>query len=163
MCGASAPAKRFALDSMLGKLAKWLRVLGMDARSVLMADRTVIESLLSTGFIPVTRREKFRDREGVIFLCSDRHLEQLAELISLCGIQRDQVRLFSRCTLCNTGLEPTSPEGAFGAVPDYIFQTARDFRKCPQCGRIYWPGSHRQNMAAQLEALTGWNLQDEQR
>jgi uncharacterized protein with PIN domain len=161
MCGASAPAKRFALDTMLGKLTRWLRVLGLDARTILTADRRLIESLLSSGFVPVTRREKFRDMEGVIFIRADHHFEQLVEVISLCGIKRDQVRLFSRCTLCNTPLEPATPEEAFGAVPDYIFETTRDFRKCSQCGRIYWPGSHRQKMTAQLEALTGWNFQEE--
>ncbi|MGC9194079.1 MAG: Mut7-C RNAse domain-containing protein [Syntrophobacteraceae bacterium] len=161
MCGASAPAKRFALDIMLGKLARWLRVLGLDARSILLANRGVLESLLSAGVVPVTRREKFRHIEGVIFIRADHHFEQLAELISLCTIQRDQVRLFSRCALCNAPLEPAAPREAFGAVPDYIFETTRDFRKCPQCGRIYWPGSHRQKMAAQLEAVTGWNLREE--
>ena len=82
MSRAEYPGKRFAVDIMLGKLAKWLRVLGFDARSMPLHDRARIDSLLSEGFIPVTRREKFRDMEGVLFIRDDHQFEQLKELIS---------------------------------------------------------------------------------
>lgn len=152
--------RRFAVDIMLGKLAKWLRVLGFDARSMFLADRAAVESLLVEGFIPVTRRGKFRDIEGVVFIRSDRHFEQLMELVSLVSLGGEEVRLFSRCTLCNAGLAPIPAEAAFGAVPDYVFETASDFRKCPECGRVYWPGSHRRRMIDKLESLTGWGLRE---
>ncbi len=148
----------FAADVMLGKLAKWLRVLGFDARSVLLANRALIESLVSGGCIPVTRREKFRDIDGVVFIRSDHHFEQLKELISLVSLRSDEVRLFSRCILCNAGLVRIARKAVFGDVPDYVFETASDFRKCPECGRVYWPGSHRRKMIGQLESLTGWSL-----
>lgn len=150
--------KRFAADIMLGRLTKWLRVLGFDTRSVLLANRAVIESLISGGFIPLTRREKFRGLDGVIFIGSDHHFEQLAEVLSLVGVRKEEVRLFSRCILCNVGLDQVSGQTVFGAVPDYVFETASDFRKCPRCGRVYWPGSHRRKMIGQLESLTGWSL-----
>ena len=137
-----------------------LRVLGFDARTMLLANRAVIESLLCGGAIPVTRREKFRDIEGVVFIRSDHHFEQLMELISLVSISREEVRLFSRCILCNAGLDPIAREAVSGAVPDYVFETASDFRKCPECGRVYWPGSHRRRMIEQLESLTGWGLKE---
>ena len=152
------PDRRFAADVMLGRLAKWLRVLGFDARSILLANRAEVEALIFGGIIPLTRREEFRDFEGVIFLRSDHHFEQLRELISLVSITGGEVRLFSRCILCNAGLVSIPGEAAFGAVPDYVFETASDFRKCPECGKVYWPGSHRRKMIDQLESLTGWSL-----
>jgi len=56
MSRAGIPGKRFAVDVMLGKLAKWLRALGFDARSMVLDERARIDSLLLEGYIPVTRR-----------------------------------------------------------------------------------------------------------
>ena len=152
--------KRFAADIMLGRLAKWLRVLGFDARSMSPACRAVIESLVSKGVVPVTRREKFLGVPGVVFIRSDHHFEQLMELISLVGMTREEVRLFSRCTVCNGLLVRIPGASVQGEAPDYVFETMSDFRKCSDCGRVYWPGSHRLNMREKLESLTGWNLSE---
>ena len=45
-----------------------------------------------------------------------------------------------------------------GAVPDYIYETASDFRKCPECARVYWPGSHREKMIDKLKFTIGLDL-----
>ena len=145
-------AKRFAVDIMLGKLAKWLRVLGFDARSMPL-DRSVIGALLSSGLIPVTRREKLSDVEGVLFIRRDHQFDQLKELISSLHIAADELRPFSRCSVCNAELLHLPGEAALGAVPDYVFETAVDFRKCPECERVYWPGSQRQKMIDRIEHL----------
>jgi len=147
------PGKHFAVDIMLGKLAKWLRVLGFDARSMLLKDRSGIDSLLSRGLIPVTRREKFRGIDGVIFIRSDHQFEQFKELINSLSIDVSELRPFSRCSLCNAELIEIPREDSFGLVPDYVFETASDFRKCPEFARVYWPGSHRQKMIAKLRDL----------
>jgi len=144
--------KHFAVDIMLGKLAKWLRVLGFDARTMRL-DRSRIDSLLSEGLIPVTRREKLRDVEGVLFIRGDHQFDQLKELISSLRITAVELRPFSRCSLCNAELFQIPREAAFGAVPDYVFETASDFRKCPECAKVYWPGSHRQKMIQELRDL----------
>ena len=154
------PGKRFAVDIMLGKLAKWLRVLGFDAPSMPLDDRVRIDALLCEGIIPVTRREIFRDIEGVLFIRNDHQLDQLKELISSLSIGIDELRPFSRCSLCNAGLLQIPREAAFGAVPDYVLETASDFRICPECSRVYWPGSHRQKMFDELESVTGWDLRE---
>ncbi len=160
MSGAQYPGKRFAVDIMLGKLAKWLRVLGFDASSMLLDDRVRVDRLMSEGIIPVTRREKFRDIEGVVFVRNDHQFAQLKELISSLSIGIDELRPFSRCSLCNAELLQIPREAAFGAVPDYVFETASDFRKCPECARVYWPGSHRQKMFDKLKSVTGWDLRE---
>jgi uncharacterized protein with PIN domain len=72
----------------------------------------------------------------------------------------DEVRPFSRCSLCNAELFQIPREAVLGAVPDYVFETASDFRKCPECARVYWPGSHRQKMFDKLESVTGWDLRE---
>ena len=157
---AQYPGKRFAVDMMLGKLAKWLRVLGFDAPSVLLDDRVRVDSLLSEGIIPITRREKFQDIEGVLFVRNDHQFAQLKELISSLSIGIDELRPFSRCSLCNAELLQVPREAVFGAVPDYVLETASDFRKCPECARVYWSGSHRRKMFDKLESVTGWDLRE---
>jgi len=144
--------KRFAVDIMLGRLAKWLRVLGFDAGSVPVS-RPGIDSLLAEGLIPVTRTVKFRDVEGVLFIHGNHYLEQLKELIASLSITIDELRPFSRCSLCNAELLQIPREAALGAVPDYVFETAPYFHKCPECAKVYWPGSHRQKMIAKLREL----------
>ena len=161
MSRAGIPGKRFAVDVMLGKLAKWLRALGFYARSMPLDERVRIDSLFSEGYIPVTRREKFRHIEGVIFIRDDHRFEQLKELISLLNVRIDELRPFSRCTRCNAELAQIPREAAFGAVPDYVFETVCDFRKCPECARMYWPGSHRKRMLDKLKSATGWDLREE--
>ncbi len=156
--GPSEPEKRFVLDIMLGRLAKWLRMLGFDAAVRAFTDPGMVESFLSGGLIAVTRREKFRHIEGVLFVESDRHFEQLREIVSKLGLDRDSFQPFTRCTLCNSQLHSVSREEAFGAVPDYVFETASDFRKCPKCSRIYWPGSHKERMLNKLE----WMMENKQ-
>jgi len=158
MSRAECPGRRFAVDIMLGKLAKWLRLLGFDARSIPFQDHAQITSLVSEGFIPVTRREKFRGVEGVVFIHSDHQLEQLKELVPALSIGVDELRPFSRCSLCNAELLRIPRAAAFGTVPDYIFETASDFRKCPECARVYWPGSHREKIIDRLEYAVGLDL-----
>lgn len=150
--------RRFVVDNMLGKLARWLRVLGCDARSMVLENPGAMALLMNEGWTPVTRREKFREVEGVVFIRSDHPFQQLMELITLVNLRREEVRPFSRCTLCNASLARIPGEAVFGVVPDYVFETVSDFRKCPDCGRVYWPGSHRRKMIEQLESLTGWSL-----
>jgi uncharacterized protein with PIN domain len=143
---------------MLGKLAKWLRTLGFDARSVPLRDRAKVLSLVSEGLIPVTRRDKLRDIGGVVFIHAGHQLDQVKELIFTLGIGIDEMQPFSRCSLCNAQLIEIPREAASGAVPDYIFETASDFRKCPECARVYWPGSHREKMIDRLKIATGLDL-----
>ena len=63
-------------------------------------------------------------------------------MIRQLDIPRDRVRLFSRCLACNTPVVSIAHEAVAGRVPDYVWQTRRSFSTCPDCGRIYWPGSH---------------------
>jgi uncharacterized protein with PIN domain len=144
---------RFAVDIMLGKLAKWLRVLGFDASVEPLVDLQRIQALLRNKVIPVTRREIWLGREGVIFIRSDHHFEQVKELLRELNVSRDALRPFSRCVVCNTVLVPIPRELALGSVPDFTFETASDFRKCPGCGRVYWPGTHKDRMLAMLKSL----------
>jgi len=136
-------AMRFLLDRTLGKLAKWLRILGFDA--VVDAGGSEREMRLrcrKEGRILLTRR-RGPDLPLVIRIRSDRARNQLQELTELHELHLvDSERLLSLCTVCNAPVKEISREQVEGRVPEYVFQTQEQFHTCPACGRIYWHGTH---------------------
>ncbi len=146
--------ERFFADSMLGRLAKWLRILGYDAH---YGRARPGEALPVQAAEPdrrlLTRREELKGRPGVVFIRSDHVGEQLRQLAEEGWIRPDPERAFRRCPVCNRLLEKADPASAWDRVPDYVFHRhAPEFRRCPACDRYYWHGSHRERMRAQLDA-----------
>jgi hypothetical protein len=146
--------ERFFADCMLGRLAKWLRILGYDTR---------YRRACQKGAPPVraeeqgrrflTRRVELKDRSDAVFIRSDQVGEQLRQLAEEGWIRPDPERAFQRCPVCNSPLEEAAPATARYRVPDYVFHRhAPAFRRCPACDRYFWHGSHRERMRAQLEA-----------
>jgi uncharacterized protein with PIN domain len=144
---------KFLADSMLGKLAKWLRILGYD---------TAYRSHYRPGFLDLIIKEDrhllSRHKEtadqyaGALLIHADRVGEQLNELKQLIPLAPDRSNWFSRCLICNVVLREAEVDEARENVPEYVFyQNTKEIRFCPSCGRYYWPGSHRKRMISQLE------------
>jgi hypothetical protein len=85
--------------------------------------------------------EKYKGIQKVI-VKSDHVEEQVEQLIEEMGIAIDENMLFRRCVECNCLLEDLPKEKARGKVPDYVFETQEMFKKCPQCNKIFWKGTH---------------------
>ena len=137
---------------MLGRLAKWLRVLGYDTYYQRFYPSGTIESLLKQE-----RRLLSRNRALVncfpetLLIRSNRVGDQLRELATLTGMTPDRSRWFSRCLICNDILEAVEAEEARERIPEYVYyQGLSKIQACPSCGRYFWPGSHRQRMITQL-------------
>jgi uncharacterized protein len=156
MTGEDCARKRFAVDVMLGKLAKWLRLLGFDSPCMHLRDKAHISELLAEGFIPVTRNTALKAIEGVLFIVADRPPDQLKEAIGALPIKSGEVRLLHRCLVCNTVLLLVSRQEVFESVPDFTYETHLRFYRCPGCNRVYWPGSHKGRMIERLARITGW-------
>lgn len=151
---------RFAADAMLGRLARWLRVLGYDTSH----DMTLADPVL------VARAEE----EGRILLTRDRHLlkelrparahevrqdDPLLQLKDLVGALElgPPAELFTRCLLCNAVLRVLDEAQARPLLPAGVQDVPGPVRQCPECGRLYWDGSHVRRMRAALErVLPGW-------
>lgn len=148
---------KFIVDVMLGKLAKWLRILGYDTLYKRdWEDDELIELARAEGRILLTAdRELWRRRQvnRKIFISSDRWQEQLRELARVLPL--DIGGLFTRCIECNLPLEQVSREEVRGLVPPYVHATQEDFGRCPNCGRIYWRGSHFAHALAEVRSLIG--------
>jgi len=140
---------RIWVEPMLGRLARWLRLLGHDAPL-----RRGDWPRLLPGEALITRRRALAGRPGVVFVTSDHLEEQLAQVMAELGLKLEPAHLFTRCLDCNQPVEPASREQVQGLVPEYILHTAEAFSRCPACGKIYWPGSHGRRALALLERLS---------
>lgn len=147
---------RFIADAMLGKLAKWLRIMGYDTIYFKGGDkRALIKKAREEDRIILTRDTRIISRENLppnLFIQSDYSEEQLKEVSRNFNILPTGKAL-SLCSSCNVTIKPISKERVEGKVPDYIYTEHTKFSVCPRCRRIYWPGSHYKTMTARLENL----------
>ncbi|MBD3286576.1 hypothetical protein GF359_08385 [candidate division WOR-3 bacterium] len=142
---------RFLVDVMLGKLARWLRVLGWDTEY--RKDKSIDELLdraAREGRVLLTRKQL--EHERLVYIKSEILEEQLKQLERQFGVITD-ARPFTRCIECNRMLERTDKKTVRGRVPFYTYSTQESFYTCPGCGKVYWPGSHHQAMLKKVEEL----------
>lgn len=145
---------KFVADTMLGRLARWLRIMGYDAHYRPFYKPGQIRSLVNEGSLFLTRSSRCLLRcQGALFLRFDHVGEQLGQMQREGFIPVDRAAWFTRCMLCNEPLLEAPPEVARENVPEYVFlRNPTGIRFCPSCNRFFWPGSHKQNMLAQLKA-----------
>lgn len=145
----------FLADVMLGRLAKWLRILGYDTEYLASTCAGPIPQSLLEGRILLSRkRDTVGHYEGSFLIHSEKLEEQLEELRERYGLRPDRSTWFTRCLSCNVALRKATPEDARESVPEYVlYENIQDIRYCPSCYRYYWPGTHRKKMFSQLEAL----------
>jgi uncharacterized protein with PIN domain len=148
--------ERFAADRNLGKLAKWLRILGYDTlydRND--ADRDFLRRAGEEGRIALTRKRELAHRVhlGPLVVVKADHVEgQLSEVITALDLEPDPSRRMARCLNCNAPLEEVPKASLEGLVPIYVFGTCTQFRRCPLCKRIFWPGTHSRHVEERLSA-----------
>ena len=145
---------RFACDVMLGKLAKYLRILGFDATYL---PGKVDPSDLSGQEGPrvfLTRRRKAFVSEKTIYIRAENVREQLKELKGLIKPSIDPDKLLGRCIDCNVLLADVKKEIIEHRVPEFVFHTYNAFKVCPRCDRVYWAGTHAKYMSQLMEEIT---------
>jgi uncharacterized protein with PIN domain len=141
-------------DNMLGTLAKWLRVAGADcAYADGMNDDRLLE-VATTGRTVLTRDKLLAQRCGErgLYVVSDDLGEQLVQVLrAFPGLMEGEA--LSRCLVCNVPVEPTSAEEVEGSAPEGVMERHRDFWRCPSCGRVYWVGTHVENMRDRMASI----------
>ncbi len=154
--GEASPRKLFFADVMLGKLARWLRILGFDTLYGAPADLSEVQVLMSRGRIVLTRTRRWSGVYGVLILEANDPMAQLAEVARRVPLYEDEVRFLSRCVRCNVLIHDVPRSRVFGHVPDYTYETQERFAQCPSCGRFYWAGSHPSRMQEHLQSTLRW-------
>ena len=146
---------RLLADGMLGRLAKWLRLLGYDtAYDKTASDPELAHRARAEGRVLLTRDRELSARRGLrtLLIQSEVLEEQVREVQD--GLGPPPHPPLSRCAVCNAVLEHLSPAEVADRVPPYVLSTQTEFRYCPGCGRVYWPGSHLRAMRSQMEKFT---------
>lgn len=136
---------QFIVTKELGRLAKWLRILGYDTTYFTLDNRSslIIASLREDRII-LTRDTRMGRYAGlkIVKLESDFVKEQLKQVLDELNLKPDEEDMFSRCTICNEILGCVEKSEAKGKVPEYVFETQGEFMRCPECLRFYWQGTH---------------------
>jgi uncharacterized protein with PIN domain len=148
--------QRFVADRMLGKLAKWLRVLGYDVVYLKTAAEEEILENLQEGRTLLTRNRRARlwRGKGRVFMVNDNDPKiQLREVVKGLRLAESGGAIFSRCLKCNRFLDSVSREEIREELPDYIYQRQKEFHRCSDCGKVYWHGSHAVRMRQQLRMI----------
>ncbi len=144
---------------MLGRLAKWLRVLGYDTHYQSHYRPGVLDKFVREGRLLLSRRSgTTTGYPDALLIRGNRVGEQMIELKERIHLAPDRSHWFTRCLICNAVLEQVNAHEARENVPEYVFyQNMPGIRSCSSCGRYYWPGSHRTRM---LKQLATWGFGD---
>ncbi len=153
---------KFIVTKELGKLVRWLRLTGFDT---VYYDKKgkgtlIIEALRDDRMIVTRTKEKIDDlQKKTIVVTNDDVKEQLNEVIEKAKLKIEEGKMFSRCTLCNCELAAVCKEEIKTLVPKRVYSQQTVFKKCNGCGKIYWQGSHLENIrkviSSQLSAPKG--------
>ena len=140
---------------MLGRLAKWLRILGYDAKYAAgISDSELLSIAESEDRIILTRDTlliRRRRCQNSLFVRSDHWREQLRQVYMEAGLTCNA--LLTICPVCNCQLHAVKKHSIRPAVPPYVFETRDEFSKCGNCQRIYWSATHVEKICDELRTL----------
>ena len=152
---------RFIADVHLGRLARQLRMMGLDtAWSNRLGDDEIVRAARREARIILTRDRGLLKRRAVTHGYLVRALdprEQLGEVLARFDAAR-QVRLFSRCMDCNGPLARVSRRVVLDAVPAAVAETCSEFSRCCGCAKVYWRGTHWETMKKLAADVLGRQL-----
>ncbi len=150
---------KFLVDGMLGKLARWLRLIGCDVKYLNnLSDSQLIETAqnegraLLTSDVQLYRLANTRGIEAYL-IEGKTEAEKLAKVSARFNIKLDINASTSRCTTCNSILKPISKRQIKGKVPEKTIRAYAEFWKCPnpKCAKIYWSGRQWQNIVKTID------------
>ena len=153
-----ADAPKFIVDCNVGKLTKWLRLMGYDAQFFNGSDDSQLVAVAQAeGRVILSRDTHIMKRRVItsgqlkaVIIQSDDPERQIRQVIDTLHLDY-QLRPFTLCLECNQALVERDKGGVEELVPPYVFKTQDQFMQCPNCQRIYWRGTHWQAMTQRLK------------
>ena len=152
---------KFIVDNNVGKLAKWLRMMGYDTLFFDGSDDSqMVATALKEDRVILTRDTQIMKRGVVtsgrlkaVLIQSDEPEQQMRQVVETLKLDC-KFRPFAICLECNQPLEERGKQQVRDRVPPYVFRTQNQYVECPACHRIYWRGTHWQAMTERLEKFT---------
>ena len=148
---------KFLTDGMLGKLTRWLRLLGYNVKySRSLNDEQLIEIAKKEKRILLTRdlelyRQAMVQKIDSFFVERTTEAKKLASLAKHFNLKLDFDVIVSRCPKCNSQIKPIAKSEIAGKVPETTASHYNEFWKCPHCEKIYWQGAHWKRINKTLE------------
>jgi uncharacterized protein with PIN domain len=146
----------FMVDINVAKLAVLLRMAGFDTLyDPDLTDGDLAETAADKKRILLTRDRNLLKRRNVEFGHLVRETEprqQWLEVVQLYGLA-DKLQPFSRCLRCNGLLVPVDKQTILHRLEPLTIKYYDLFQRCADCDRVYWSGSHRERMDADLTTL----------
>lgn len=144
---------KFVVDCMLGKLAKWLKILGFDALFFpVVEDEKLLDLALAERRMLLTRDTRLLEKARFIqtlFIESEHWRDQVRQVLEAFNL-RAMADPFSRCIDCNIRLKDLPKEKAKNLVTPFVYAQAEIFALCPECGRVFWKGTHHKDMERKI-------------
>lgn len=140
---------KFVADCMLGKLARWLRITGYDTKYFRhFEDHKLLAIARFEGRILLTKDiALFKRAKEIAYLVQTEPLEnQLKEIFTQFGLW-PRFSL-ARCPRCNEILFSVCAQEIKPQIPLFVFLSFQEFKQCPLCQKVYWPGTHWQKIDA---------------
>lgn len=146
---------KFIADAMLGRLARWLRLLGFDTLYYPhISDSDLLKFAFREGRILLTRDTHFlkmKNLNNLFFVRSEDPPEQVKEVMRTFAVKEP---LPGRCARCNGILCKVDERDSIkDMVPEYVFLHRSDFMRCEACGSVYWEGTHLRRFREMLDSL----------
>jgi len=153
---------RFVVDTHLGRLATYLRMLGFDTRYETSCDDQELSRISAHRTRILLTRDRGLLRRGEVtygyFVRATEPRRQLLEVVRRFNLFR-LAAPFERCLRCNRRLEPVSKESIRDRLPPRTAECYQEFHICLDCDRLYWPGSHYEHMRRFLQHVLGATTQ----
>jgi len=147
---------RFVLDCHLGKLARHLRMAGFDRLwETDYGDEEIVALSVTQKRVVLTRDKGLLKRRAVErghFVRETQSEKQFCEVVRAFQLER-LLKPFTRCRVCNSTLREVSGESVRGRVPEKVRGAQEDFTECPDCGRVFWRGTHYERLSRILRAV----------
>lgn len=148
---------KFIADVMLGKLAKWMRIMGCDVEYFSeITDGELAERAYNNSRIILTRDtlliKRRKVRNNYFFVEGDSYKDQIRQVVQHFSID-PVAMLLTRCLLCNRLLADIDKGLVENKVPQYVYETQDLFKICPTCNKIFWHATHKERMISQLKAI----------
>ena len=154
------PDPQFIADVMLGRLSRKLRMLGYDTLYFhRIDDPTLIKHAVGEGRQILTRKTHLITRKdsrcNTLFIEDNDPSKQIIEVIEHYKLTINPLIIGTRCLICNEKLKAIPVDQVESQIPDYVISTQKHFSACPKCNKIYWKGTHYENMLKTVKQLEG--------
>lgn len=137
----------FICDTMLGKLAKYLRIIGLDTVYIKsIKELAEFKNKYDSPVLFTRRKTQKLLYSNSLYIESDNISDQIQQIKDIIKPYIEKKTIMKRCVRCNTLLRDVDKDDIETFVPEFIFHKYDNFKACPLCMKIFWRGSHAENM-----------------